>query len=119
MAGDMSSILRELEQVHDRLSLLCNDTGAEKLDLLRRQDELRTRAARLADDVDAGGSTQELLTQLAHLRRRRDLLARQRCRSTKGPVSPRMASATGGVPQVEERIARIRSLLADRGIRVQ
>lgn len=116
MAGDMSSILRELEQVQDRLSLGGSDSGGEKLGLLRRQEELRTRAARLADDVDSAGSTQELLSHLAQLRRRRDLLDRQRGHGTR---SPRSVSASGGAPQVDERIARIRVLLADRGIKVQ
>ncbi len=113
MVGEMSSILRELEQVQDRLSSLTSDARAEKHALMTRQDELRTRAARLAEDVDDGYSTPELLAQLAGLRRRRDVLNRQ-LRAT----GPRTVPASG-VSQVEERIKKIRALLADRGIRVR
>jgi hypothetical protein len=119
MAGKMSSILRELEQVQDRLSALCGDDGADKLDLMTRQEELRTRAARLAEDVDAGCSTQQLLTDLAKLRRRRDVLDRQRVRGGSGPAPQPSGPGYEGVSQVEQRVKRIRSLLADRGIRVQ
>ena len=115
MVGEMSSILRELEQVQDQLSSLTNDAQAEKYALLTRQEELRTRAARLAEDVDAECSTKQLLIQLASLRRRRDLLNRQYQSTGPGGVAP---GQRGGLSQVEERIERIRALLADRGIRV-
>ena len=115
MVGEMSSILRELETVQDRLSSLASDAGDEKIALLARREELRTRAARLADDVDTSGSTQELLTQLASLRRRRDVLNRQIRSSGPGKTAP---SQGRGLSQVEDRISRIRAVLADRGIRV-
>jgi hypothetical protein len=116
MVGDMSSILRELEEVQDRLSNLTRDAYEELYTLLTRQEELRTQAARLADDINADCSTQELLIQLASLRRRRDLLDRQHGTATRGlhrpPHGPRRSS------QVDQRIERICLLLADRGIRV-
>jgi len=111
MVGEMSSIIRELEMVQDRLSSLTNDALAEKLALMNRREELRTRAARLADDVDAGCSTEQLLRQLGGLRRRRDVLNRQRHAGPRGHVSSHGT-------QVEDRIRRIRALLADRGIHV-
>lgn len=116
MVGDVGSILRELEQVQDRLSALTTDAYEEKLALLTLQEELRTRAARMADDVDADCSTQDLLTRLASLRRRRDLLDRQHGSASRGlhrpPHGPR------GPSQVDQRIERICALLADRGINV-
>ena len=115
MVGEMSSILRELEKVQDRLSSLTTDAQGEKYALMTRQEELRTRAARLADDVDAECSTPQLLTQLASLRRRRDVLNRQHRATGPSAFGPGHA---GGVSQVDERIERIRSLLAGRGIRV-
>ena len=115
MVGEMSSILRELEVVQDRLSTLAQDSHDEKLDLLARREELTNQAARLADDVKANGSTQELLTQLATLRRRREVLDRQMRTSRPGRQSP---GASAGLSQVEDRIRRIRAVLADRGIRV-
>ena len=72
MVGEMSSILRDLEVVQDRLSSLARNADDEKLALLARREELTNQAARLADDVKSNGSTQELLTQLATLRRRRE-----------------------------------------------
>lgn len=116
MVADVGSILRELEQVQDRLSALDTDEYEEKYALLTLQEELRTRAARMADDVDDECSTQELLTRLARLQRRRDLLDRQHSSASRGlhrpPHGPR------GPSQVDQRIDRIRALLADRGIRV-
>ncbi len=111
MVGEMSSILRELERLQDRISLLGSSDSVEKHALLARQDALRTRAARLAEDVDAACSTKDLLVQLASLRRRREVLRRQR--QGPGGSGPGQASS-----QVDERIARIRALLEARGIRV-
>ena len=111
MVGEMSSILRELERLQDRISALGSEASVEKHALLARQDSLRTQAARLAEDVDAACSTKDLLIQLASLRRRRDVLRRQR----QGPAG----SAPGHTSlQVDERIERIQALLGSRGIRV-
>ena len=88
MVGDMSSVFRELEQLQDRLSSLTRDAYEEKYALLTRQEELRTRAAQLADEVTAECSTQELLIRLASLRRRRDLLERQHGSATRGLHRP-------------------------------
>lgn len=111
MVGEMSSILRELERLQDRIYLLGAEDSVEKHALLARQDALRTQAARLAEDVDDACSTKDLLIQLASLRRRRDVLRRQR----HGPGSPGPGQTRS---QVEERIERIQTLLGARGIRV-
>ena len=116
MVGEMSSVLRELEKVQDRLSSLTQDAQSERYVLMTRQEELRTKAARLADDVDAQCSTQQLLSQLARLRRRHEVLNRQRQSVGPGGYGP---GSAGGQSQVEDRMQRIRSLLADRGIRVR
>lgn len=113
MVGEMSSILRELEIVQDRLSELTAADQTERSTLMSRQEELRTRAARLAEDVDSQCSTKELLIHLASLRRRRDVLNRQRHARGPGAAAPGATNT-----QVDERIARIRRLLEDRGIRV-
>lgn len=128
MAGEMSSILRELEQVQDQIGSLTKDDLEEKTALLSRQETLRTRAARLADQVNGNCSTQDLLGQLASLRRQRDALARQRRTSTqpKYSASPpngvaghrRSPHGDIGVPRIDERIHRIRQMLSDRGIRL-
>lgn len=116
MVGEISSVLRELEKVQDRLSSLTQDAQSERHALMTKQEELRTKAARLADDVDSECSTHQLLSQLARLRRRREVLNRQRRSVGPGGYGP---GSAGGLSQVEDRIQRIRSLLADRGIRVR
>ena len=111
MVGEITSILRELEQLQDRISALGSGPSVEKHALLARQESLRTQAARLAEDVDAGYSTKDLLIQLASLRRRRDVLRRQR----QGPAGTGPGQTSS---QVDQRIERIKSLLESRGIRV-
>ena len=131
MIGEMSSILRELEHVQDQLGSLTKDAQAEKTALLGRQEELRTRAARLADQIDVDCPTQDLLTQLAGLRRQRDALTRQRAAAPMQRAgSPRFQGSppngmaghrrnpqgASGLPRIDERINRIQQMLSDRGI---
>ena len=52
MVGDISSIMRELAELQDRITSLPTDAKDDKLVLMARQDDLRTRAARIADSVD-------------------------------------------------------------------
>jgi hypothetical protein len=134
MVGEMSSILRELEQVQDQLGSLTKDAQAEKTALMGRQEELRTRAARLADQIDVDCSTQDLLAQLAGLHRQRDALARQRAgapsrqgSSRRYPASPpngvtghsRNPQNESGLPRIDERIHRIEQMLSGRGINLK
>ncbi len=116
MGGEMSSVLRELEQVQDLLSSLTNEDEADTYALMTRREELRTRAAQLAVGVDEGCSTQELLIRLASLRRRRALLERQHSSVTR-PARPEHGSRSAS--QIEIQIERIYVLLADRGISVR
>jgi len=115
MVGEISSVLRELEQVQDRLWSLSIDAEAEQYALMARREELRTRAAQLADGVDAACSTQELLIRLASLRRRRVLLDRQHGSAHRRERPPQGSRA---VSRVDVQIERIYLLLADRGISV-
>ena len=116
MATDMSSILRELERVQDRLTSLPQDTETEKLMLLNRQEELRTRAARLAVEVDSQCSTQDLLGQLAALRRQLAAFDRQRSGGSSRPGAYRPNSPGRSTSRIEQKIMRIEGILADRGI---
>lgn len=136
MTGDIGLILRELANVQDQLTSLPDDSDAEKLVLLARQDVLCTRAARLADQVDEGYSTQDLLTKLAGLRWQRDALQRQHVgdvgrsgpHRNAGHGGPGNGIATGSPekvrhprshPRIESRIGRISHILADRGIKLR
>ena len=118
MVGEMISIVRELEQVQDRLTSLAQGEQAQKSVLLDRQEELRTQAARLAVSVDSRSATQDLLVKLAYLRRQLVALDRQH---TAGPsrVAYRTSPMTGSGSRVEQRINRIERILADRGIRIR
>lgn len=134
MVGDISTIMRELAELQDRITALPIDAHDDKLMLMARQDDLRTRAARLADSVDDGCSTQDLLAQLAGLRRQRAAMERQRAdhlgtprsfrpgsfnSGTQSATTPRGRAGNGSALRIEERIRRVRSLLEERGIELR
>jgi hypothetical protein len=120
----MSSILRELAEVQHQLVSLSKDAEAQKYVLLARQEELHTRAARLADEVDEASSTQDLLARLANLRWQLRALNRQRAESVGRPRThnhggSRPAAGQSSSSRIEARIQRIQALLAQRGIDVR
>ena len=124
MVGGMSSILRELAEVQHQLVSLSKDAEGQKYALLARQEELHTRAARLADQIDEEGSTQDLLARLADLRWQLRALNRQRGDSAERPLvrnhgGSRPAAKQSSSSRIEARIQRIRALLAQRGIDVR
>lgn len=89
-------LVRELVAVQDQLIALPDDEFGERFELLRRQDELRFRAAQHAEGADQERPTEDLLAELVGLR-----VAR-----ADGETSPRR---TG-------RIARIEDVLTGRGV---
>ncbi|MDJ0498098.1 MAG: hypothetical protein QNJ77_09350 [Acidimicrobiia bacterium] len=120
----MSSILRELAEVQHQLVSLSKDAEAQKYALLARQEELHTRAARLAEQIDEECSTQDLLARLAELRWQLRALNRQRVDTggrpmvrTQGASRPTVGQASSS--RIEARIQRILALLAKRGIDVR
>ena len=124
MVGGMSSILRELAEVQHQLVSLSKDAEAEKYVLLARQEELHTRAARLADEVDEASSTQDLLARLANLRWQLRALNKQRAETVGRPMAhnhggSRPAAGQSSSSRIEARIKRILALLAQRGIDVR
>jgi len=136
MAGDISLILGELASVQDQLTSLPGDSDSEKLVLLTRQDALRTRAARLADECDDSWSTEDLLAHLADLRRQHHAFERQRV-NTAGQSGPHRNADSGrpgnglamgpngkpgdprSLPRIESRFSKIWRLLSDRGINLR
>lgn len=124
MVGGMSSILRELAEVQHQLTSLPKDAEAQKHGLLARQDDLQTRAARLADQIDEGRSTQDLLARLAELRWQLSALERQRATTpgrpaVRGQAGSRPAPGQQSGSRIEARIGRIQSLLRKRGIDIR
>lgn len=124
MVGGMSSILRELAEVQHQLTSLPKDAEAQKHGLLARQDELHTRAARLADQIDEGRSTQDLLARLAELRWQLGALERQRATApdrptVRGQARTRPATGPQSESRIDARVGRIQSLLRKRGIDIR
>ena len=123
MVGGMSSILRELAEVQHQLVSLSKDAEEQKYALLARQEELHTRAARLAEQIDEECSTQDLLARLAELRWQLRALNRQRVEAGGRPVrnqgASRPAAGQASGSRIEARIQRILALLAKRGIDVR
>lgn len=124
MVGGMNSILRELAEVQHQLASLPKDAQAEKYALLSRQDELQTNAARLADQVDEGCSTRDLLARLADLRWQLGAMERQRSVTSARPAvrtvgGSRPAREQSSGSRIEARIRRIQSLLSQRGIDIR
>ena len=123
MVGGMSSILRELAEVQHQLVSLSKDAEQQKYALLARQEELHTRAARLADQIDDECSTQDLLARLADLRWQLRAFNRQRAESAGRPMSnhggSRPTATQSSSSRIEARVERILALLAQRGIDVR
>lgn len=124
MVGGMSSIFRELAEVQHQLTTLSKHAERRKYALLARQEELQTRAAQLADQVDADCPTQDLLTRLAELRWQLSALDRQRAAASARPTM-RIESGSRPTPgqssgsRIEARIIRIQTLLEQRGIDIR
>ena len=124
MVGGMSSVLRELAEVQRQLTSLPKNAETKKYALLSRQEELHTRAARLADQIDEDCSTKDLLARLAELRWQLGALERQRTNvpgrpGTRSQKGLRPAGVPGSESRIEVRIRRIRSLLSQRGIDIR
>ena len=130
---DVDSLIRELGAVQDRLIALPDDAFAERFELLKRQDELRHEAAAHTAGVDTERPTEDLLTELASLRQRRNEMESQHINvmlqasnidaagfsghADAALLNRRMGSAQG-LPQIVSRIGRIKGILTDRGVEV-
>ena len=124
MVGGMRSLLRELAEVQHQLVSLSKDAEEQKYALLARQEELHTRAARLADEIDDESSTQDLLARLADLRWQLRAFNRQTADSLQRPPihnhgGSRPDDRLSSSSRIEARIQRILSLLGQRGIDVR
>ena len=132
--GDIAALIRELADVDEQLRSLPDDAFAEKHELLRRQYELRERAAEFAVDRDKARSTPELLSELSGLRsqlaqiegQRIDLVTQAGGGATGasnmgnlGGVSlnAQMGEASGA-GRIQARIGVIKGVLTDRSVEV-
>jgi len=130
--ADASKIVRELADMDDQLRALSDDAFAEKYELLKKQDELRERAAQFAVDADKERSTEVLLSELSGLRsqlaqldgQKIDLVTQAGFATTSnmgnlGGVSlnAQMTEATGA-GRIQVRIGVVKGVLTDRGVEV-
>ena len=126
---DITQLLAELADVHDRLIALPSDAFAERHELRTRQDELREEAAGFQQHRDEGRSRSELEAELAALRGQLEGIRRQRIDPVRqaggGPggggemgnlgalaINQSIEQAQGG-PGIQARIAQIEARLAE------
>ena len=128
----MDILRQELAQIQEKLIELPSDAFAERYELRTRQDELRDKVASFSQDRDADRSDQELLEELAALQARHKQIVRNRINlvgqssggSGAGPGAGaygvddvnRGIAAAAGASEIESRITRIKSILADRDL---
>jgi hypothetical protein len=103
--ASVASLVQELSEIQDRLVALPDDAFAERSELIRRRDELRSEAEAHAAGADPARPTEDLLAELAALRRRRSDL------STAGS-----GAVSDEAIRLESRIARIEVILESRHV---
>jgi hypothetical protein len=132
--ADVADITKQLADVDERLRALPDDAFAEKYELLKKQDELRERAAQFAVGADKERSTEGLLSELSGLR--------SQLRQIEGQTIDLVTQAGGGAPgtgnmgnlggvslnarikaasgagRIQGRIGVIKGVLAERGVDV-
>jgi len=132
--SDISSLTKELADVDEQLRALPDDAFADKYELLKRQDELRERAAQFAVDADKERSTEALLSELSGLRSQLAQLDGQKIdlvvqagggavgMSNMGnlggvALNARMTDASGA-SRIQARIGVIKGVLTDRDVEI-
>ena len=132
--SDISSLTKELADVDEQLRALPDDAFADKYALLKRQDELRERAAQFAVDADKERSTEALLSELSGLRSQLAQLDGQKIdlvvqagggavgMSNMGnlggvALNARMTDASGA-SRIQARIGVIKGVLTDRDVEI-
>lgn len=131
---DPGDIARQLADLQRQLIDLPSDAFAERVELRRRQDELRALARTADNAMDADRTDAQLLDELAGLRTRMQTIERQRIDLVKqagsgGATSSEMGNLGGvkinkaiddaqGLPAIKARIGVIKGMLSDRGVDV-
>jgi hypothetical protein len=131
---DPGDIARQLADLQRQLIDLPPDAFGERVELRRRQDELRALARTADNAMDADRTDAQLLDELAGLRKRMQAIERQRIDLVKqagsgGATSSEMGNLGGvkinkaiddahGLPAIKARIGVIKGMLSDRGVDV-
>ena len=130
----LTDLTRQLADIQRQLMDLPDDAFAERVELRRRQDELRALAWAGDNPMDAGRSTEDLENELHGLRAQMKSIEKQRIDLVKqagsgGATSSEMGNLGGvkinkaiddahGLPRIKARIGVIKGILADRGVEV-
>ena len=125
---------KDLADVEEQLRALPDDAFADKYELLKKQDELRERAAQFAVDADKERSTDVLLSELSGLRSQLAQLDGQKIdlvvQAGGGAVGGSNMGNLGGVSlnaqmteasgagRIQARIGVIKGVLTDRDVEV-
>ncbi len=131
MSG-IGDLIRQLSDVQTLLSELPDDAFAERFELKEKQAALRAEAARFAEDLDHGRSSEELLIELGSLRSEMKSIEGQRIdlvtqagTTTAGEMGNLGGYAINkgiedamGLPKIKARIGRIKGILIDRDVDV-
>ena len=131
---DTGEIARQLADLQRQLLDLPPDAFAERVEVRRRQDELRALARSADNPMDADRTDAQLLDELSGLRQRMQSIEKQRIDLVKqagsgGATSSEMGNLGGvkinkaiddahGLPGIKARIGVIKGILADRGVDV-
>lgn len=132
--SELDEVLRQLGEIQDELLALPEDAFARRYELRARQEELRRLAAEARSGRDLETGTDDLLAELAALRRRLaeverlriDLVSQSGGGGTGGSHAGADAwgavrinlgiDAAQGRDELVARIGRIKGILIDRGV---
>jgi hypothetical protein len=129
---DIGNLTRQLADVQKALWDLPEDASEERLALKEEQAALRAQAAKYAESMDEGRSTEDLLTELSALRIQMIAIEGERIDlvSQAGSTSAGEMGNLGayginkgiedamGMPKLKARIGLIKGILIDRGVDV-
>ena len=131
--SDPTELIRKLADVQDRILALPDDAFAQRWELRKEQDDLRSQAQEFAYAMDEDKSDDELLAELRARRDQMKVIERQRIdlvgQAGGGSMSGEMGNLGGvkinrgiddamGLPGIKARIGVIKGVLEDRGVDV-
>ncbi|VAW04309.1 hypothetical protein MNBD_ACTINO01-2438 [hydrothermal vent metagenome] len=128
---DPTELIRKLADVQDRILALPDDAFAQRWELRKEQDDLRSQAQEFAYAMDEDKFDDELLSELRALRDRMKAIEHQRIdlvgQAGGGSMSGEMGNLGGvkinrgiddamGLPGIKARIGVIKGVLMNRGV---
>ncbi len=131
---EIDELTRKLADIQRQLLDLPDDAFAERFELRKQQDVLRSEAASHAQDLDKARSTPDLLSELSGLRSQMRAIEKQRIdlvmqAGSGGASTAEMGNLGGvkinrgidealGLPKIKARIGLLKGILTDRGVEI-